>query len=115
MGGTLLCIVMAAAESFTMYVLSKFAQRHSAETYGSLVRATLGRKLTALLVVVMILHLFGSCLVYMVGKVLLARHSFRACILQNIATKEAISTNSCYGCVMITVMLMHNAKDSQLA
>uniref|UniRef100_A0A7S3VGS3 Amino acid transporter transmembrane domain-containing protein n=1 Tax=Dunaliella tertiolecta TaxID=3047 RepID=A0A7S3VGS3_DUNTE len=66
LGGILLCVVMAGAESFTMYVLSKFAQRHNAETYGSLVRATLGRKLTALLVVVMILHLFGSCLVYMI-------------------------------------------------
>jgi len=49
-----------------LFLQSKFAQRHSAETYGSLVRATLGRKLTALLVAVMILHLFGSCLVYLV-------------------------------------------------
>lgn len=41
-------------------------QRYKCETYGSLVRATLGRKLTTLLVVVMILHLFGACLVYLV-------------------------------------------------
>lgn len=46
-GCILLCIVLGAVEGFTLYVLSKFAERYSAHTYSRLVRKALGRKLSA--------------------------------------------------------------------
>ena len=46
-GCFLLCIILGACEAFTMYVLSKFAERYQAPTYSGLVRKALGRKLSA--------------------------------------------------------------------
>ena len=42
-----MCLVLASAESFTLYVLSKMAERYNGKTYGTLVRKALGRKLSA--------------------------------------------------------------------
>uniref|UniRef100_A0A7S0RPD5 Amino acid transporter transmembrane domain-containing protein n=1 Tax=Chlamydomonas leiostraca TaxID=1034604 RepID=A0A7S0RPD5_9CHLO len=64
-GGILLCFFIGLAEAFTLYVLSKFAERYHADSYGVLVRRTLGRKLTALLAVIMVLYLWGSSIVYL--------------------------------------------------
>ena len=46
-GCFLLCIILGACEAFTMYVLSKFAERYQAPTYSGLIRKALGRKLSA--------------------------------------------------------------------
>ena len=42
-----MCIALALAEAFTLYVLSKMAERYQGKTYGSMVRKALGRKLSA--------------------------------------------------------------------
>lgn len=65
-GGVVLCVLVGAAEAFTLYVLSKFAERYQADSYGSLVRKTLGRKLMALLATIMVVYLLGSCIVYLI-------------------------------------------------
>jgi hypothetical protein len=46
-GCFLLCIILGGCEAFTLYVLSKFAERYQAHTYSGLVRKALGRKLSA--------------------------------------------------------------------
>ncbi|KAI8476075.1 MAG: AAAP aminoacid transporter 5 [Monoraphidium minutum] len=66
LGGIVLCLVVAGAESFSLYVLSKFAERYDAHSYGSLVRKALGRKLSSVLSLVALLYLFGSCIAYLV-------------------------------------------------
>jgi amino acid permease len=68
-GGLLLCLLVAFAESFSLYVLSKFAERYSAPSYGSLVRRALGRKTASSLSAIMLLYLAGSCIAYLVGRV----------------------------------------------
>ncbi|CAK0787069.1 hypothetical protein CVIRNUC_010285 [Coccomyxa viridis] len=65
-GCFLLCIILGACEAFTMYVLSKFAERYQAPTYSGLIRKALGRKLSASLSVILILYLWGSCIAYLV-------------------------------------------------
>ncbi|GFH28369.1 uncharacterized protein HaLaN_26847 [Haematococcus lacustris] len=45
---------------------SKFAERYKADTYGQLVRRSLGRKLTALLAGIQVTYLFGACVVYLI-------------------------------------------------
>ncbi|KAJ9523204.1 hypothetical protein QJQ45_023990, partial [Haematococcus lacustris] len=67
-GGVVLCLTIGSAEGFTLYVLSKFAERYKADTYGQLVRRSLGRKLTALLAGIQVTYLFGACVVYLVGR-----------------------------------------------
>ena len=42
-----MCLVLASFEAFTLYVLSKFAERYQANTYGKLIRRALGRKLAS--------------------------------------------------------------------
>jgi hypothetical protein len=42
-----MCIILASAEAFTLYVLSKMAERYQGKTYGTLVRKALGKKLSA--------------------------------------------------------------------
>lgn len=42
-----MCLILASAEAFTLYVLSKMAERYQGRTYGTLVRLALGRKLSA--------------------------------------------------------------------
>lgn len=66
LGGLALCLGVGAAESFSLYVLSKFAERYGAHSYGSLVRRALGRKLSSTLSAIMLLYLFGSCVAYLV-------------------------------------------------
>lgn len=66
LGGLVLCLLVAAAESFSLYVLSKFAERYDARSYGSLIRRALGRKLSSTLSAIMLLYLFGSCIAYLV-------------------------------------------------
>ena len=46
-GCFVMCIILAAAEAFTLYVLSKMAERYQGKTYGLLVRKALGRKLSS--------------------------------------------------------------------
>ncbi len=46
-GCLILCLVLGACEAFTLYVLSKFAERYQSHTYSGLVRKALGRKLSA--------------------------------------------------------------------
>lgn len=65
-GGILLCVIIALAEASTLCVLSKFAERYAAPTYGTLVRRTLGRKLTACMSIIMVLFLFGACILYQI-------------------------------------------------
>ncbi|GBF99905.1 hypothetical protein Rsub_12813 [Raphidocelis subcapitata] len=65
-GGLLLCLLVAVAESFSLYVLSKFAERYDAPSYGSLVRRALGRKTASSLSAIMLLYLVGSCIAYLV-------------------------------------------------
>jgi len=66
LGGLVLCLVVAAAESFSLFVISKFAERYSAHSYGSLIRRALGRKLSSTLSATMLLYLTGSCIAYLV-------------------------------------------------
>lgn len=66
-GGLLLCVVVGTVEALTLYVLSKFAERYSAVTYVELVRRALGRKLAALLSVMLVVAMFGACIAYQVG------------------------------------------------
>jgi len=42
-----MCIILASAEAFTLYILSKMAERYQGKTYGTLVRKALGKKLSA--------------------------------------------------------------------
>lgn len=42
-----MCLVIASAEAFTLYVLSKMAERYQGKSYNTLVRLALGRKLSA--------------------------------------------------------------------
>ena len=48
------------------YVISKFAERYEARSYGQLVRRALGRKLALSLRLVLSSYLCGSCVAYMV-------------------------------------------------
>ena len=48
------------------YVISKFAERYEARSYGQLVRRALGRKLALSLRLVLSTYLCGSCVAYMV-------------------------------------------------
>lgn len=66
MGCFIMCIILASAEAFTLYVLSKMAERYQGKTYGTLVRKALGKKLSAALSIVMLLYLWGSCIAYLV-------------------------------------------------
>jgi sodium-coupled neutral amino acid transporter 7/8 len=66
-GCLLLCVVVAACEAFTQYVLAKFAERYSAHSYGSLIRKALGRKTSAMLSAILLVYLWGSCVAYLVG------------------------------------------------
>ena len=63
----MLCLVVAAAESFSLYVLSKFAERYDAHSYGALIRRALGRKLASLLSAILLVYCLGSCIAYLVG------------------------------------------------
>ncbi|KAF8059975.1 slc38a7 [Scenedesmus sp. PABB004] len=65
-GCLILCLVVAASEAFTMYVLAKFAERYDAPSYGSLVRRALGKRTAALLSGVLLVYLWGSCVAYLV-------------------------------------------------
>eukprot|EP00775_Hariotina_reticulata_P008954 gene8954-9130_t len=65
-GCLVLCLVIAAMEAFTMYVLAKFAERYDANSYGSLIRRALGRKTASLLSVVTLIYLWGSSVAYLV-------------------------------------------------
>ncbi|EIE22920.1 hypothetical protein COCSUDRAFT_47742 [Coccomyxa subellipsoidea C-169] len=65
-GCLILCLVLGACEAFTLYVLSKFAERYQSHTYSGLVRKALGRKLSASLSAILILYLWGSCIAYLV-------------------------------------------------
>lgn len=42
-----MCLILGSLEAFTLYVLSKFAERYQAPSYGKLIRKALGRKLGA--------------------------------------------------------------------
>lgn len=66
LGGLVLCLVVGAAESFSLYVLSKFAERYDAHSYGSLIRRALGRKLASALSAILLLYCMGSCTAYLV-------------------------------------------------
>lgn len=46
-GCIIMCLILASAEAFTLYVLSKMAERYNSKTYGTLVRKALGRKLSS--------------------------------------------------------------------
>lgn len=65
-GCFLLCVVLGLAEAFTLYVLSKFAERYDAHSYGSLVRKALGKKLSGILSTILLIYLWGSCIAYLV-------------------------------------------------
>jgi sodium-coupled neutral amino acid transporter 7/8 len=66
-GALLLFAAVATLESFTMYVLAKYAERYDAASYGSLIRRALGRKTGAGLSAVTVLYLWGSSVAYLVG------------------------------------------------
>eukprot|EP00798_Chlamydomonas_sp_ICE-L_P004856 gene4856-34615_t len=50
---------------FTLYVLAKFAERYGRQSYTQLVRATLGKKLSASLPLLLVLFSFGDCIAFM--------------------------------------------------
>lgn len=52
--------------SLLSYVISKFAERYEARSYGQLVRRALGKKLAITLRLVLSIYLCGSCVAYMV-------------------------------------------------
>jgi hypothetical protein len=66
-GALLLFAAVATLESFTMYVLAKYAERYDASSYGSLIRRALGRKTGAGLSAVTVLYLWGSSVAYLVS------------------------------------------------
>jgi amino acid permease len=68
-GALLLFAAVASLESFTMYVLAKYAERYDASSYGSLIRRALGRKSGAGLSAVTVLYLWGSSVAYLVSSV----------------------------------------------
>eukprot|EP00877_Chromochloris_zofingiensis_P003558 jgi/Chrzof1/13202/Cz07g24080.t1 len=65
-GCLLLSILLAAWETFTMYVLAKFAERYSSHSYGNLIRKALGKKLSGLLSAILVVYLWGSCVAYLI-------------------------------------------------
>lgn len=67
-GCLLLSILLAAWETFTMYVLAKFAERYSSHSYGNLIRKALGKKLSGLLSAILVVYLWGSCVAYLVSE-----------------------------------------------
>lgn len=66
LGCMILFVVVAALESFTLYVLAKFSERYDAPSYGTLIRRALGRKTGAMLSGVTVLYLWGSSVAYLV-------------------------------------------------
>ena len=60
LGGVLLCLGIGICEGFTLYVLSKLAERYRRQSYSQLVRATLGRKLSAFVAAVLVVLTFGE-------------------------------------------------------
>lgn len=65
-GCLVLFLLVASLESFTMYVLAKFAERYDAPSYGTLVRRALGKKTAAGLSAVTVVYLWGSSVAYLV-------------------------------------------------
>jgi len=61
-----MCLVIGAAEGFTLYVLSKMAERYNCSSYASLVRATLGKKTATFLAILMNIYMWGACNAYLV-------------------------------------------------
>ncbi|MEW5297319.1 MAG: hypothetical protein WDW36_000536 [Sanguina aurantia] len=66
LGGLLLCLIIGGMEGFTLYVLSKAAQRYEASSYNKLVRKCLGKKLGLVLASIQVVYLAGSCVAYQV-------------------------------------------------
>ncbi|MEW5314672.1 MAG: hypothetical protein WDW38_006147 [Sanguina aurantia] len=64
LGGLLLCLIIGGMEGFTLYVLSKAAQRYEASSYNKLVRKCLGKKLGLVLASIQVVYLAGSCVAY---------------------------------------------------
>jgi hypothetical protein len=65
-GGPLILASVAIVESFTLYVLSKWAEKTNAASYGELVLHSAGPAAATALCIVMFLYLFGSGVAYLV-------------------------------------------------
>lgn len=65
-GGALILAIVATVESFTLYVLSRWAERTRASSYGELVHRALGPAAATGLCLVVFLYLFGSCVAYLI-------------------------------------------------
>ncbi|PRW56012.1 AAAP family transporter: amino acid [Chlorella sorokiniana] len=59
-------VLIGSVESFTLYVLSRYAEYTKAGTYSGLVRKMLGPQLALLMCAVMIAYPFGSCVAYLI-------------------------------------------------
>ena len=66
LGGPLILASVAIIESFTLYVLSKWAEKTNAASYGELVLRSAGPAAATALCVVIFLYLFGSGVAYLV-------------------------------------------------
>lgn len=64
--GVAALVVIAGVEAFTLYVLSRYAEHARCTTYSSLVRKMLGRGPALLMIAVLILYPFGSCVAYLI-------------------------------------------------
>lgn len=65
-GGAVVLAAVACLESFTLYVLSRWAESTGACSYGEMVHRTLGPAASATLSLVIFLYLFGSGVAYLV-------------------------------------------------
>lgn len=65
-GGPLILATVAIAESFTLYVLSKWAEKTNAASYGEVVLRSAGPAAATALSLVIFLYLFGSGVAYLV-------------------------------------------------
>ena len=66
LGGILILFAVALIESFTLYILSRWAEATGAKSYGELVHRSLGPLAAAILNIVVFLYLFGSCVAYLI-------------------------------------------------
>jgi amino acid permease len=59
-------LVVAAIETFTLYVLARYAEATGSATYSQLVRKMLGRKASLAMSIVLIIYSYGSATAYLI-------------------------------------------------
>lgn len=65
-GALIVLLVVASLQSFTLYVLSRWAEQTGSSSYGTLVYKALGPKVSVIVNIVVFVYLYGSAVAYLV-------------------------------------------------